>query len=115
MYLCIYVYGIVKVEIYSHNKSKYFVYSSHITYYIPPKCAKTREPKDEHCVLQCIYIGKNICDPIPLEKFKNHTALQYITWGLIWDFKSKNERSQLLEFITRQSSGISKIRRKEKS
>ena len=23
--------------------------------YIPPNCAKTREPKDEHCVLQCTY------------------------------------------------------------
>ena len=24
--------------------------------FIPPKCAKTREPKDEHCVLRCTYI-----------------------------------------------------------
>ena len=49
------------------------------TYYIPPKCAKTREPKDEHCVSQCTYIRDNIHDPIPLDKRKNHTALPYIT------------------------------------
>ena len=23
---------------------------------IPPKCAKTREPKNEHCVLQCALV-----------------------------------------------------------
>ena len=23
--------------------------------YILPKCAKTREPEDEHCVLRCTY------------------------------------------------------------
>ena len=39
----------------------------------------TRELKDEHCVLQCTYTCKNICDPIPLDKLKNHTALPYIT------------------------------------
>ena len=49
------------------------------TYYIPPKCAKTREHKDECCVLQCTYVKDNIHEPIPLEKLKNHTALPYIT------------------------------------
>ena len=42
-------------------------------------CAKTREPKDEHCVLWCTYTSNNICDPMPLDKLKNHTALPYIT------------------------------------
>ena len=64
------------------------------TYYILPKSAKTREPKDWCCVLWCththiyIYID-NIHDPLPLDKLKNHTALPYITWGLIWDSKNK--------------------------
>ena len=74
--------------------------------YIPPKCAKTREPKDQHCVSWCTYKGYYICTPIPLD---NHTALPYITWGLIWDLKSETERSQLTNF-TRMSSGISKIK-----
>ena len=43
------------------------------------KCVKTREPKDEHCVLWCTYIRDNIHDCIPLDKLKNHTALPYIT------------------------------------
>ena len=47
--------------------------------YILLKCAKTREPEDEHCVLQCTHISYNICDPIPLDNLKNHTALPYIT------------------------------------
>ena len=49
------------------------------TYYIPPKCAKTREPEDECCVSWCSYTRDNIHDPIPLDKLKNHTALPYIT------------------------------------
>ena len=48
-----YIYGIVKVEKYDCNKGEYFVFESHITPSIPPKCAKIREPKDDHCVLQC--------------------------------------------------------------
>ena len=47
--------------------------------YIPPECAKTREPEDKHCVLQCTYISNNICNPIPLDNLKNHIALPYIT------------------------------------
>ena len=49
------------------------------TYYILPKCAKTTEPKDKHCVSWCTYTSDNISDPVPLEKLKNHTALPYIT------------------------------------
>ena len=41
--------------------------------YILPKCAKTREPKDKHCVLPCTYIGYYMHDPIPLDNLKNHT------------------------------------------
>ena len=47
------VYGSVKIEKYSNNKGKMFVSVSHIIPPIPPKCVKTRKPKDNHCVLQC--------------------------------------------------------------
>ena len=47
------IYGIVKVEYSSYNKGVYFVSISHVITLIPPKCVKTREPKDKHCVLQC--------------------------------------------------------------
>ena len=49
------IYGIVKVEYGNYNKGEYFVSVSHIFTLIPPKCAKTREPKDKHCVSQCPY------------------------------------------------------------
>ena len=76
---------------YSH-KGEYFVYICHILSYILP-----REPKDKHCVLQCTHTSQNIHDAIPLDKSKNHTALTYITWGLIWDFK--NKKSQLSNLL----------------
>ena len=44
------IYGIVKVEYNSYNKSEYFVSISHIITLLLPKCAKTREPKDKCCV-----------------------------------------------------------------
>ena len=46
---------------------------------ILPKCAKTREPKDEHCVSMCTYIY--ICNTLPLDnpKIYSHLALLYIT------------------------------------
>ena len=67
--------------------------------YIPPKCTKTREPEDEHCLSWCTYTSYNIHDPIPLDNLKNHKAMPYITWGLIWDLKNKGKkRSQLLNF-----------------
>ena len=40
------IYGIVKVEYNSYNKGEYFVSISHVIILILPKCAKTREPKD---------------------------------------------------------------------
>ena len=54
---------------------------------------KTREPEDEHCVLRCTYIYIYICDTLPLDnpKIHLHTALPYITWGLIQDLKIKKE------------------------
>ena len=52
VYLCM-LYGIVKIGIYSHNKGTYFVCNCHVSSYILLKCAKTREPKDEHCVPSC--------------------------------------------------------------
>ena len=61
---------------------------SHIILSILPKCVKTREPKDEHCVLQCTQYN-NIPDTVPLDKLKydsaNKPALLYIRWKLIWD------------------------------
>ena len=29
------------------------LYTVVASFYVPPKCAKTREPEDECCVLQC--------------------------------------------------------------
>ena len=49
------VYGIAKIENYSCNKGECFVFTSHIITLIQPKCAMTREPKDEHCVLQYMW------------------------------------------------------------
>ena len=46
------IYGIVKVEDNSCNKGEYFVCISHVITLIPPKCVKSIEPEDEHCVLQ---------------------------------------------------------------
>ena len=46
-------------------------YISHIICPIPPKCVKTKEPKDEHCVLQCNQINNYICDTIPLDNSSN--------------------------------------------
>ena len=77
--------------------------------YILPKCAKTREPKDEHCVLWCIHKSYYIHDPIPLDNPKNHTALSYITWGLIWDLTIKKEIPTEIKFEVIESSRIPKI------
>ena len=80
--------------VYSYNKRVNTLYTVVMfTYYIPPKCAKTREPKDEHCVSWCTYTSDNIHYPITLDKLKNHTALAYITWGLIQDSKNKRKES----------------------
>ena len=74
------MHGIVIKEIYSYNKYVNTLYTVVMSLpYILPKCVKTREPEDEHCVLQCTYISDNIHDPIPLDNLKNHMALPYIT------------------------------------
>ena len=47
------MHGIVIIEIYSKNKKVNTLYTVVASpSYIQPKCAKTREPKDECCVLQ---------------------------------------------------------------
>ena len=56
--------------------------------YIPPKCAKTREPEDEHCVLQYTCISYNIHNPISLNN-KSHTALPYINSRSQVDFSEQ--------------------------
>ena len=66
--------------------------------YIPPKCAKTREPKDEHCVSWCTYKSYYIHDPIPLDNSKNHTTQMYITWAPIPDLKIKKEIPMDIKF-----------------
>ena len=91
--MCIYVsmHGVVIIEIYSNNKwvnTLYTVVAS--LSYILPKCAKTREPKDEHCVSWCTHKSYYICDPIPLDNPKNHTALPYITRPSLVNLKSLN-------------------------
>ena len=48
------IYGIVKVEYCSYNKGECFVSIGRVIILILPKCLKTRESKDEHCVSQCI-------------------------------------------------------------
>ena len=50
------MHGIVITVIYSCNKKVNTLYTVVMSFsYILPKCAKTREPEDEHCVLQCTY------------------------------------------------------------
>ena len=73
--MCIYVsmHGIVIIEIYNYNKRVNTLYTVVLSLScILPKCAKTREPEDKHCVLWCTYISYNICDPIPLGNLNNH-------------------------------------------
>ena len=89
--MCIYVsmHSILMIEIYNYNKQVNTLYSVVASLsYILPECVKTREPRDEHGVSWCTYISYHICDPIPLDNPKDHTALLYITWGLIWDQKN---------------------------
>ena len=48
------MHGIVIIETYSHNKEVNTFYTAVASFSnILPKCTKTREPKDEHCVSQC--------------------------------------------------------------
>ena len=44
------IYGIVRVEYCRCNKGEYSVSIGYVIILMPPKCVKTREPKDEHCV-----------------------------------------------------------------
>ena len=79
--MCIYVsmHGIVIIEMYSYNKRVNTLYTVVASpSYILPKCAKTREPEDECCVLWHTHISYNIHNPLPLDNLKNHTALPYI-------------------------------------
>ena len=74
------MHDIVIIEIYSTKKwvnTLYTVVTS--LSHIPPKHTKTREPQDKHCVSWCTYKSYYICNPIPLDNPKNHTALPYIT------------------------------------
>ena len=48
-------------------------------------------------------------DPISLDNPKNHTALPYITWGLIWNSKIRKKEFLRLKCFTGQASRILKI------
>ena len=47
------IYGIVMVEYSSCNKGEYFASIGHVVILMLPKCAKTRQPEDKHCVSWC--------------------------------------------------------------
>ena len=57
--------------------------------------AKKREPEDEQL---CIAVHKTytyinaVKSPLDTSERNNSTALPYITWGLIWDPKTKVRR-----------------------
>ena len=58
------------------------IYISHDSIsYILPKCVKTSEPKDKHCVSWCIHISYHMHDTIPLDNPKAYIniVLPYIT------------------------------------
>ena len=100
--MCVYVsmHGIAIIEIYSDNKKVNTLYAVVVSpSYILPKCVKTREPEGEHCVSWCTHISYNICNIISLDNLKNHTALPYITWGLIKDAKNRRKEFQRLNFL----------------
>ena len=106
--------GIVIIEIYSNNKLVNTLSTVVASLsYILPKCAKTREPEDEHCVLWCTYINYPIHDPIPLDNPNNHIVLLYITWGSsgILNIREESQRKTLTFFMIKKH-GISKLRRR---
>ena len=83
------MHDIVITEIHSYNKRVNTLYTVVASpFYILPKCSMTREPEDEHYVLWCIHISYNICDPIPLDNLKNHTALPLHNTGTRWGMES---------------------------
>ena len=64
--------------------------------YILPKCAKTREPEDEHCVSWCTSIIH--MQPYTLDNPKNHTAPAIHNMRLVWDSKIRRKESLILKF-----------------
>ena len=58
-------------------------------------------------VVYCSAPLKYIHDPIPLDNPKDHTALPYITWGLIWDPKIKNKESLRLKSFSLDKKEVS--------
>ena len=81
---------------------------------ILPKHAKTREPKDEHCVLWCTYTYIYVT---PYPKIYSHLALPYITWGLIRDSKIKKKESLIFKkkfFLPGKHPESQKIKEQER-
>ena len=52
-------------------KSCNCTYTSHIVSYIPPKCCKEKEPKDEQLCIAVHIINNNIHDADPLDNSSN--------------------------------------------
>ena len=107
MYLCI-IYGIVIIGIESCNKELYL--SNTVALY-PSLFQLTLEKKRAQRQALCIavHLHPHICDTLPLDnpKIHSHTALLYITWGLIWDLKIKKEIPIEAKILSR----IPKLRR----
>ena len=103
MYLCI-IYGIVIMEIYSYNKE---LYTYKVAYSFP--IYHLSMCRLENLKMSVVYCGA----PIYMlhltpdnSKTHSHSALPYMTWGLLWDSKIKKKESIGLKFSTRQASEI---------
>ena len=70
---------LVRIKIYKCNHISHVV-----SCYIPPKCCKEKESKDEQLCIAVHTINNNICDANPLDNLSNKAhlkwALPYITW-----------------------------------
>ena len=109
MYLCT-IYGIVIIEVYSCNKELYLLNTVALypsLFWLTPKERRTQ--RQALCI--AVHLHIHICDTLPLDnsKIHLHTALQYITWGLIPDLKIKKEIPIEIKIL----SGIPKFKKEE--
>ena len=51
-------------------------YTSHVIFYIPPKCCEEKEPEDEQLCITLHTINNNIGDIAPLDKSSNKPQLK---------------------------------------
>ena len=85
------IYGIVIIEIYSHNKELYLLNTVALypsLFWLTPKKENPKMRVVYHGAPTYIYIYIYIyiCNTLPLDNLKIHLhiAQPYITWGLIW-------------------------------